>query len=167
MEIPATEVQKLHELLMPIFLGEIKEYTDEEKIKLLSEYEKDMIRQQEDFSRESRVNIMGNYISLLTDLEREILEDRANISDAESVREELTFPYYDMMGKEFNMPEEYVIFMLSILRAAIFFTNILEEQEDTDILFDMSISPEEMLKKLDQRALERKQRRNLKYNASK
>ena len=131
MEISEKDIKYLHDLVRPILTGEKRlDISQDEKKKILDEYEQELQEISKEHSREYHVELAGYLISYLTEEEQHIIKQMLNENDKDAVQEQYICHRYHMMRSKYDMPEEYVIYMIRILSGAIWWASLNSIPED-------------------------------------
>lgn len=131
MEISQQELDSLHMFVRPILTGEKElDISQDEKSKILDEYEKELQEISREHSREYHVELAEYLMSYLTEEERNIIEQTVNEIGKDAVQEQYICHRYYMMRSKFDMPEEFVIYMIRILSGAIWWSVMTSIPDD-------------------------------------
>ena len=142
LELTTEQERAIHELLAPFISGEnTSRFSNDELSSALEEYHKqEQEEMQRNFdkygaanAREMRMEQSVKFISLLTDDERGIIEKRMDEENHDNVTLGYEYSFNELAKKEFDMPEEHVIFMLCVLKGAFWYANVVSAWSDPEI----------------------------------
>ena len=137
MQITEKEMDNLHTLIRPIIAGEkANEMIPEKKEEILASYKKDEEEDIQKYSRERRMKQAVSYMSLLSEEEKHIIEELVSKHGKDAVQEQYIYYLYEMMGTKYDMPEEHVIVMLTILNGAIWWALMASMQDEISELLN-------------------------------
>lgn len=75
-------------------------------------------------------------MSLLSEEEKHIIEELVSKHGKDTVQEQYIYYLYEMMGTEYDMPEEHVIVTLTILNGAIWWALMASMQDEISELLN-------------------------------
>ena len=131
MEISKQEMDTLHIFVRPIITGEkASEMIADRQKEIMASYKIDEEEKIKKYSREQRMKQAVSYMSFLSSEEKHIIEELVNKYGKDAVQEQYIYYLYEMMGTEYDMPEEHVIVMLYILKGAIEWALMVSMQDE-------------------------------------